>query len=99
MNFEQFTQERLNVFEMNNQYILETLAFRRWAFLQTTACSVQYQKRSIAAIPSGKEIRGTKRKHDHSIGEGSNENQKDIRNALLRNVGHQQQGLAEFSNE
>ena len=94
----QFTRERTQYFHNERTiYSLETLAFLGDESSTNSFCSVGIRKdRDCGTITSGKEISGTECKYDYSNYQGSNENQRDaIHNSLLRNVGRQQQGLAE----
>ena len=95
----QFTKERSRYFRNEKSiYSLETLAFLgdERSYKQLLAQLVS-EKIGIAAQShqGRKSVEQTVNTIIQSM-KGSNENQRDaIRNALLRNVGHQQQGLAE----
>jgi hypothetical protein len=95
----QFTKERSRYFRNEQSiYSLETLAFLgdERSYKQLLAHLVS-EKIGIAA--QSHQVRKSVEQNVNTIIQsikGSNENQKDtIHNSLLRNVGHQQQGLAE----
>ena len=97
--FNQFTKERSRYFRKEQTiYSLETLAFLgdERSYKQLLA---QLVSAKIGIASQSHQVRKTVEQNVNTMIQsikGSNENQRDaIRNALLRNVGHQQQGLAE----